>query len=425
MLLTKTKTEIIAGITTFLTMSYIIVVNPSILAVSGTGMAFSGVLTATVMLCFLMTLLMGLYAKLPFAVGPGMGINALFTYTIILKNQVPWPIALGIVFWSGVLFLFCSLTPIRQKIANAIPENLRFAAATGIGFFLTFIGFKNLGLVVADPVTFVRFGGLDQKSMFALVGLGIMILLMFRKNPLAFLAGIVTITVLGFFAGLVQVPETFVSMPDFNTVFLKLDIWGALKLAFLPSIVSIFFTDLFDSISTFMGCSYAAGLRDEKGDPKNMREGLIVDSWATLGAGLLGTSAGTAYLESAAGIEAGGRTGLTAIVTAICFLPFLFLAPLAAMVPAYATAPVLILVGALMFRSATQLKIAQLEDLIPAFLTIMMIPLTFSITQGILWGLASHSVLFVLMGRRREITPSMAALSCLSVILLVIESVPQ
>ena len=197
---------------------------------------------------------------------------------------------------------------------------------------------------------------------------------------------------------------------------------GALQLSLLPAIISIFFTDLFDSLSTFMGCSYAVGLKDKDGQPLNLRQGLIVDSWATLTAGLLGTSAGTAYAESAAGMEMGGRTGLTSIVTALCFLPCLFLAPLASVVPSYATAPVLILVGALMFRSVTQLKLGKLEELIPAFLTIVLIPLTFSITQGILWGLTSYVLLHLLMGKRKEVQPTLYALSGLSAALLLIES---
>jgi AGZA family xanthine/uracil permease-like MFS transporter len=416
------KTEIIAGITTFFTMSYIVIVNPSILSTPGTGMPFSGVMTATVCLSFLMTLLMGVYAKLPFAVAPGMGINAFFTFTIILKNQVPWPTALGIVFWSGILFLICSLTPIRAQIASAIPANLRLAAATGIGLFLTFIGLKNSNIVVSDPITFVKLGALGQSSLFICAGMIFMLFLMRKKNPFAFLAGMILITALEYLAGWIHPPESWVSMPDFTSVFFKLDLVGSLKLAFLPSMLSILFTDLFDSISTFMGCAQAVGLKDKKGDPKNLREGLIVDAWATLGAGLMGTSAGTAYLESAAGMEVGGRTGLTAITTALCFLPCLFLSPLASIIPGHATAPVLILVGAMMFRSVSELKLSKLEDLIPAFLTIVLIPLTFSITQGILWGIISHVLLYLIAGRRKELTPSLCVLSMISVSLLIIET---
>jgi AGZA family xanthine/uracil permease-like MFS transporter len=419
------RREAIAGFTTFLTMAYIVIVNPTILATEGTGMPFSGVMTATVLLSFLMTLLMGLYAKLPFAVAPGMGINAFFTFTLVLGKGIPWPVALGIVFWSGVIFLLVSVTRVRESIARAIPLQLRIASAAGIGLFLTFIGMKNSGLVVADPATFVKFGGLTAGSALSIVGLFVTIWLMHKKSPLAFLGGISVVTVLAYFFGLVKTPDQILSWPDFTSVMFKLDIWGALQLAFLPAIISILFTDLFDSISTFVGVSQATGLVDEKGEPRNLRQGLIVDAFATFGAGLLGTSSGTAYIESSAGIESGGRTGLTAVFTAICFLPFLFLAPLAGMVPSCATAPVLMLVGALMFRSVTTLKVEKLEDLVPAFLTIVMIPLTFSITQGIIWGFISHTALFLLAGRRKEITPMMYALTAISIGLIVIESFPN
>jgi adenine/guanine/hypoxanthine permease len=415
------RTEAIAGVTTFFTMAYIVVVNPSILATEGTGMTFSGVLTATVVVCFVMTLLMGLYARLPFAVAPGMGINAFFTYTIILGRGVPWPAALGIVFWAGVAFLLISVTPVRVTIARAIPAGLRIATAAGIGIFLTFIGLKNAGLVVADPVTFVKLGVLDRTVWLMILGTVLTIWLLHRKSPFAYLAGIFFITLAAWGLGLIKTPERLVSAPDFHSVFLKLDVLGALKLSLLPAIISILFTDLFDSISTFIGVSHATGMVDENGYPRNLREGLIVDSWATLGAGLVGTSSGTAYIESVAGIEVGGRTGWTSVFTALCFLPCLFLAPLAGVVPAYATAPVLILVGAFMFRSIQSLSFERMEDALPAFLTIILIPLTFSITQGILWGFISHTGLYLLAGRRREIHPMMYALALLSIGLLLLE----
>jgi len=421
----RIKTEIAAGVTTFFTMAYIVIVNPSVLSSSGTGMPFSGVLTATVTLAFLMTFLMGIYAKLPFAVAPGMGMNAFFTYTILIRNHVPWTIALGIVFWSGVLFLICSLTPVRSRIADAIPSNLRIAAATGIGIFLTFIGLKNSGIIVSDPLTFVKMGSLNRNSIFVILGFSFMIWLLRKKNPFALLGGIILVTTLGILDGQVKFPKVFFSKPDFESAFLKLDVVNSLKLAFVPSMVAIFFTDLFDSVSAFMGCSQALGLKNSSQKPKNLREGLIVDAWATLCAGLLGTSAGTTFIESAAGIEVGGRTGLTSVVTALCFIPCLFVAPLAGMVPAFATAPVLILVGALMFRGVGELKLQNFEDFIPAFLTTVLIPLTFSITQGILWGLISHVALYLAVGRKKEISPMLFALASISAFLLVIENSSQ
>jgi adenine/guanine/hypoxanthine permease len=415
------RTEAIAGITTFFTMAYIVVVNPTILSTPGTGMAFSGVLTATVLICFSMTLLMGLYAKLPFAVAPGMGINAFFTFTIILTQKVWWQVALGIIFWAGVLFLLISVTPVRETIAKAIPAELRIGTAAGIGIFLTFIGLKNAGLITSDPVTFVRLGTLGVETVLAILGVLLTIFLMTRGSSLALLAGIFFVTIAGWALGLLKAPPSFFSAPDFHTVFLKADIWGALKLSLLPAIVAILFTDLFDSISTFIGVAHAADLLDENGNPRNLKQGLIVDSFATLGAGLAGTSSGTAYIESIAGINSGGRTGLTSVFTALCFLPCLFIAPLAGMVPAYATAPVLLLVGASMFKSVGAIDFRKIEEGLPAFLTIILIPLTFSITQGILWGFISHVGLYLVVGRRREIHPVMFVLAVMAIGLLALE----
>ena len=417
------RTEAIAGITTFFTMSYILIVNPAILSTSGTGMAFSGVLTATVLVCMVMTLLMGLYAKLPFAVAPGMGINAFFTFTIILTQKVWWQTALGIIFWAGVLFLLISITPVRETIAKAIPGELRIGTAAGIGLFLTFIGLKNAGFINGDPVTLVKLAVLGKEAQLAILGFVVMLALMIRRSIFAFLAGIFFVTLLAWLRGMLQTPQHLFSVPDFHTVFLKLDIFGALKLSLLPTIIAILFTDLFDSISTFIGVAHAAELLDEQGNPKNLRQGLIVDSLATFGAGLAGTSSGTAYIESIAGINVGGRTGLTSVFTALCFLPCFFIAPIAGMVPLYATAPVLILVGASMFRSVREIAFSKIEEGLPAFLTIILIPLTFSITQGILWGFISHVVLYLFVGRRRDIHPVMYVLALISIGLLLLEHV--
>jgi len=417
------RTEAIAGITTFFTMAYIVVVNPAILSTPGTGMSFSGVLTATVVVCFVMTLLMGVYAKLPFAVAPGMGLNAFFTFTIILTQKVWWQTALGIVFWAGILFFLISITPIRETIAKAIPTELRIGTAAGIGIFLTFIGLKNSGLITSDPVTFVKLGLLGREALLTIVGLAITLILVIRRSVFSFLAGIFIVTLIALALGMIKAPEHLLSAPDFKTVFLKLDILGALKLSLLPAIIAILFTDLFDSISTFIGVAHAADLLDEQGNPRNLRQGLIVDALATLGAGVAGTSSGTAYIESIAGINVGGRTGLTSVFTALCFLPCLFLAPLAGMVPPYATAPVLILVGASMFKSVGQIAFSKIEEGLPAFLTIILIPLTFSITQGILWGFISHVGLYLLVGRRRDIHPVMFVLALVSIGLLLLEHV--
>ncbi len=416
------KTEIIAGITTFFTMAYIVVVNPSVLTSGGTGMPFSGVLTATVLLSFVATLLMGLYARLPYAVASGMGLNAFFTYTLILGKGVPWPTALGITFWAGVLFLLVSVTPIREAMARAVPHGLRIGSAAGIGVFLTFIGLKNSGFVVNDPVTSVKAGPITASVLLSLAGFVLIGALLRRRNPFAFLAGIFAVTGAAWALGMVRTPDHWFSMPDFSSAFFKLDVWGALQLSMIPAILAILFTDLFDSITSFVGMSHGAGLVDSKGAPKRLREGLIVDSWATLLAGVFGTSSGTVFVESMAGVEVGGRTGRTAVVAALCFLPCLFIAPLAAMVPAYATAPVLVWVGVLMFRSVSALKTDTLEDLLPAFLAIILVPLTFSITQGLVWGFLAHVSFYWLAGRRSELTRAQVVICLISVGILVIEN---
>ena len=414
--------DLAGGITTFFTMAYIVVVNPGILSTPGTGISFSGAMTATVLIAMSMTLLMGLYAKLPFAVAPGMGLNAFFAYTIILQNHVPWQTALGMVFWAGVLFLLVSATPVREHVAMAIPSGLRLAAAGGIGLLLTFIGFRNAGLIAADPSTIVRLGTLDHRAGFLLMGIVIAVMLLRRRNPFAFLAAIFATTGLAWVLGLATPPERLTSPPDFSSVFLKLDALDALRWSLLPTIIAILFTDLFDSLSTFIGVASAAGLTEPDGRPLNLKRGLIVDACATFGAGLAGTSPGTAFVESIAGIRVGARSGRASVVTALCFVPCLFFAPLAAAVPPYATAAVLVLVGLSMFQMVGSLDFRTLEDSLPAFITIVLIPLTLSITQGILWGFVLHVVLYVVNGRRRELNPTLWILAIISIGLLGLES---
>ena len=413
--------EVIAGVTTFLTMAYIVVVNPAILSSPGSGIPFSGALTATVLVCFSMTLLMGLYARLPFGVAPGMGLNAFFTYTLIINGGVPWPVALGIIFWAGVVFLLISATPLRERIAMAIPPSLRSATAAGIGLLLTFIGLQNSGFIAANPATMVGVGPLDHRALLTLAALLISVWLSRRDNPFAYLAGMAFVTAAAWAAGYVTPPASWFSAPDFSSVFLKLDIVGALKLSLVPAMITVMLTDLFDSLSTFIGVAQAANLVDEKGEPKNLRQGLIVDSFATLGAGLFGSSSGTAYVESIAGIRMGGRSGLTAVVTAFCFLPCLFIAPIAGAIPTYATSAVLILVGLSMFQAVTRVPFDRLEIAVPAFATLILIPLTFSITQGILWGFILHAALHAVAGRARDVAAPAWGLAAVAVALLIIE----
>ena len=413
--------EIVAGVTTFLTMAYIVVVNPAILSSPGTGIPFSGALTATVLVCFSMTLLMGLYARLPFGVAPGMGLNAFFTYTLIINGGVPWPIALGIIFWAGVVFLLISATPLRERIAMAIPPSLRSATAAGIGLLLTFIGLQNSGFIAANPATMVGVGPLDHRALLTLAALLISVWLSRRDNPFAYLAGIAFVTTGAWITGYLTPPTSWFSAPDFSSVFFKLDIAGALKLSLVPAMITVMLTDLFDSLSTFIGVAQAANLVDEKGEPKNLRQGLIVDSFATLGAGLFGSSSGTAYVESIAGIRMGGRSGLTAVVTAFCFLPCLFIAPLAGAVPPYATSAVLIVVGVSMFQAVTRVGWERLEEALPAYVAVVLIPLTFSIPQGLLWGFVLHAALHGVVGRGREVRPMLWGLAVLAAALLVLE----
>jgi len=412
--------DVIGGVTTFVTMAYIVIVNPGILSTPGTGMPFSGALTATVLVASSMTLLMGLYARLPFAVAPGMGLNAFFAFTIVIQNKVPWQTALGMVFWAGVLFLIVSVTPLREEIALAIPPALRKAAGAGIGLLLTFIGLRNAGLVVSDPATIVRMGALDHRAVFLVLGILIAAALMRRGSPLAFLAAIFVVTALAWATGYARMPDRIVGAPDFSSTFLALDARGALRFPLLPATVAILFTDLFDSLSTFIGVSSAAGLTDSDGRPLNLRRGLTVDAVATLTSGLAGTSPGTAYVESIAGIRMGGRTGRASVVTALCFLPCFFLAPLAAAVPGYATASVLVLVGVSMFQSISALDFSSIEDVLPAFVTAILIPLTLSITQGILWGFLLHAALYTVTGRRKEVGTALWLLAALSAGLLLL-----
>jgi adenine/guanine/hypoxanthine permease len=418
------RREIIGGLTTFLTMSYIVVVNPAILSTPGTGLPFSGVMTATVLLTASMTLLMGLYAKLPFAVAPGMGLNAFFTFQVILQRRVPWPVALGLVTWAGVAFLVVSATPLRNAIARAVPSHLRMAAAAGIGLMLSFLGLKAAGIIAASPATLVTAGHLGRPALLFALGLLVTVFLLLRDQPFALLAGIVVATVAGWALGEVHAPAHVFSAPDFSLVG-RADLWGALRLAYLPVALAIVFTDLFDSLSTFVGVAHATGLTDAHGQPRNLGRALLVDALATLFAGLAGTSAGTAYVESAAGIRAGARGGLAAVVCAACFVPFLFLGPLAAVIPPFATAPALVLVGVFMFRVAGDLPRDRLEEALPAYATLLLIPFTLSIATGILAGFVLHAVCFSLAGRARELPAAAWILAAVSAGALALENLSR
>ncbi len=428
---TDFKTEIIAGITTFLATMYIIVVNPAI--VSNTGMSFAGVLTATILVSAFSSIAMGIYAKNPIVLAPGMGLNAFFTYSVVLGMGIPWEVALGGIFWSGIIFLLLSVFNIRTEILRAIPKQIRYAITAGIGLFITFIGFVNAKFVIANPATLVGIGKFDAVTITFLIGLLITALLVVKRIKGALIMGIAITTILaipiGRFYGdasainfgtstLVTFAGIF-SAPDFS-VFFKMDLFNSLSLAMWPVIFAFLFTDMFDSISTFIGVSEAAGLIDENGEPKNVKEALIVDAIGTTISGVFGTSAATSYIESATGVEEGGRTGLTAIIAGLLFLPFMFLSPLLSVVPSIATAPALILVGVFMMKPITKIHWDQFDDAIPAFFGMILIPLTYSITQGIIWSFISWTVIKLALGKYKEVSWVLVVIDILAILLLVL-----
>jgi len=410
------RTETLAGITSFLTMSYILFVNPMILA--DAGMNPKGVLSATVLVCASSCIFMGLYCNLPYVLAPGMGLNAFFTYTLVLHQGMSWQEALGATVLSGLIFFVLTFLQIRKWIAEAICEDLRISIAAGIGIFLAFIGLQSADIVQISSTTMVRPGQLGETSLIFIFGLLLSAFLLLRKIPGSLLLGILGTTVAAAAMGKISMPETFISSPDFHSVFFKFDLSGVLKVSMIASVFTMLMTDLLDSLSSFLGISQAANLIDESGRPKNLQKALVVDAFATTAAGVCGSSAGTVYIESAAGIQQGGRTGITAVVCGLCFLPFLFLSDLALLIPRYATAPTLVLVGTFMLQNLRKLKLERMEDALPSFLAMILIPLTFSITQGIVWGILSYTALRILGGRFEELNGGLLLLSLLSGIIL-------
>jgi len=308
-------------------------------------------------------------------------------------------------------------------IAKGIPTHLRSAIAVGIGLFITFIGLKNSGLVIASSATFVQAGPITFESLSTLFGVFFAVFLLKKRQPLAFLITIFTLTLLGIIYGKIELPHTCFSCPTFGSLFFSLNINDALSVKYLPQILSVFFTVFFDSLSTFMALAQGSGMLDKEKQPLQLKEGLLVDAVACLSSSFLGTPPGTVYLESASGVQVGGRRGLTAIVIGVLFIPCLFITPILSLVPTYATAPILILVGGMMFSQIKEIPFNHLEKSIPAFLIIIFIPLTFSITEGILWGFISHLILYLITGRRKEIAPAMIITSLLCILLIVIQNI--
>ncbi|WP_319271744.1 NCS2 family permease [uncultured Draconibacterium sp.] len=409
------KKEIIGGATTFLTMAYIIFVNPSILG--DAGMDRNALITVTIVASLVGTLLAGIWAKVPYAMAPGMGLNAFFTYTLVLGAGVEWQTALGVVFISGVIFLALTVTGIRTKIIHTIPLALRLATGAGIGLFISFIGFKNMGLVVANPSTFVGLGEFTPTLLIGLAGLIITAILEVKKVRGGIFYGIIITTIIAVIAGEVHAPEAFVSLPpSMSPVMLKLDILSALSFGLMGAVFSFMFVDLFDSVGTIVACSYEAGFVDKDGKVENVDRILEADAVATVAGSLLGTSTTTTYIESASGIANGAKTGFASVITAALFFLALFFAPLIGIVPGYATAPALVIVGVYMFKNIKQINFADFSEAIPAFLTIILMPLTYSISIGLSFGFISYVVLKAVAGKYSEISWLMWVIAVLSVI---------
>ncbi|WP_297596381.1 NCS2 family permease [uncultured Cetobacterium sp.] len=412
---TTVKQEVIAGVTTFLTMAYIIFVNPSILSM--TGMDKGALITVTCLASAIGTGITALWVNAPLAMAPGMGLNAFFTFTLVLGNGATWQQALGVVFISGIIFLALTFSGLREKIIDAIPSELRLAVGAGIGLFIAFIGMQGMGLIVSNPATVVGLGKFNINVILGLVGFAIMGLLEMKNIKGGILIGIVITTVLGIVFGAVELPTSVISMPpSIAPIAFKLDIIGAIQPIFLGSIFSFMFVDLFDSLGTIMACAHEAEMIDEKGKIKNVSKILEADAIATVVGSLLGTSTTTTFVESASGIAVGGRTGLTALTTALLFIVSLFFSPIIGVVPAFATAPALILVGVYMFKNLLDINFHKIEVAIPCFLIIIMMPLTYSISIGIAFGFVSYILVSLFNGKIKEIKPIMWAIGFFSII---------
>lgn len=418
---TTVKREFIGGVTTFLTMAYIIFVNPDIL--SKTGMDHGALITATCLAAAIGTLLLGLWVNVPLAMAPGMGLNAFFTYSLVLgRDDVSWETALGVVFLSGVFFLILTVAGVREKIVRAIPLSLRLAVGAGIGLFITFIGLKNLGLVVDHPVTLVQIGEFTRPVILGLIGLVLIAILTVRNVRGSLLIGIIAIYLLGLLTGDVSFSGSLVSLPpSIEPIAMHLDIRQAFQLSLMGAIFSFMFVDLFDSVGTIVACSYQAGMVGADGSIRKIDKMLEADAIATITGSLLGTSTTTTYIESASGIADGARTGLASVFTALFFIVALFFAPFIGSVPAFATAPALVIVGVYMFRSIKDIDLDNFDQAIPAFLTIVAMPLTYSIATGISLGFISYILINAFTGKISKITPILWIIGVMSVISLVVK----
>ena len=400
---TDIQTEIVAGITTFITMAYIIFVNPQMMA--QTGMDHGAIFVGTCLAAAVACLFMGLFANWPVGLAPGMGLNAFFTYTVVGEMGYAWETALGAVFIAGVLFFIMSITPLRRWMLDSIPLNLRVAMGAGVGLFIGFIGLKNGGIIISDGATFLSLGDFTNSSTL-LAGLGFLLIaiLSIRKIPGAIIIGILTVTLLSIILNLVEFDGIFALPPDVTPVFLELDIFGALDIAMISVIVSFLFVNLFDTAGTLFGVASRANFFNETGNIRNMDKALKADSSSSIFGSFFGCAPVTSYVESSAGIETGGRTGLTAVVIGILFLLATFLSPFAAAVPAYATSGALIYVAILMLSGMEKLNWDDQSELLPALVMVVMIPLTFSIANGIALGFLAYVSIKVFIGKFSNIS---------------------
>ncbi len=404
---TTIKREVAAGLTTFVTMAYIIFVNPNILADAGIPKeaAFGATIFATV----LSTMLMAFWANLPVAVAPAMGINAFFAYHVCGALGLHWTVALGAVFISGIVFLLLTVTNVRAIIIASVPANLKPAIAVGVGLFIAMIGLKTTGIVVADPATLVTLGDMTQPSvLLSFLGLLLTGVLFARRVPGSILYGVVAITAASMLLGLSPTPAAdanwfSLSMPDISPIFMKLDIMGAVKYGIVSIILTFTIVELFNNMGTLLGLLSNADFKNEKGKIRGLGKALFADSVGVLFSAGLGTSAVSCYAESATGIAAGGRTGLTALVVAILFLCSIIFTPLIALVPSFATAPALIIIGALMMTEIKNVRFDDFTEALPAFLTMVMMPLTYNIASGFSFGFISYAVIKLLTGRAKEV----------------------
>ncbi|MCK9449768.1 MAG: NCS2 family permease [Bacteroidales bacterium] len=409
---TDIRTEAVAGITTFLTMAYILAVHPSILA--ATGMDANALFTSTALSAIIATLVMAFWAKLPFALAPGMGINAFFAYTVVLNMGYSWQFALTAVLIEGILFILLTLFNIREVIVNAIPNSLKTAISVGIGLFIAFVGMQNAEIIIPDGATIVKLGTITSgPALLALIGVAITSFLMLKKIKGDLLIGIILTTLIGLPMGITHFQGLASLPPSFSPIFFKFDFSQIWTFDMLIIIFTFLFVDIFDTLGTLVGVATKANMLDKNGQIPQIKRAFMADAIGTTTGAILGTSAVTTFVESASGVAEGGRTGLTALVTAICFIIALFFAPLFISIPMAATAPALIVVGLFMLSSIRELDLNDYSESIPAFICVLIIPLAYSISEGIALGMLSYVIINLLTGRFNKLSVSMYILAAL------------